>query len=80
VALSQAPRSSLGFLTELAGIRLAKFGGPAGLMRADFMELCDDYHGSSVRASGTTQPCRPTAVVRFMHMSKRSLKSNPWHI
>ena len=28
---------------ELAGILLSKFGGLAGLMRADFMELCKEY-------------------------------------
>jgi DNA repair protein RadC len=33
----------MGFLTELAGILLSKFGGLGGLMRADFMELCKEY-------------------------------------
>jgi hypothetical protein len=28
---------------EIAAIQLSKFGGLGGLMRVDFMELCDDF-------------------------------------
>ncbi len=36
---------------ELAGILLSKFGGLAGLMRVDFMELCKEYGLGTAKAA-----------------------------